>query len=49
MNYDNEKMQEYLNDAYMGSGYVSECCSAPVINPGMCETGICSDCKEHCG
>lgn len=33
----------------MGGEYVSACCSAAVINPGMCETGICSDCGEHCG
>ena len=26
----------------------SDCCGAPVYNPGGNETGICSDCKEHC-
>lgn len=27
---------------------VSNCCGAPVYNPGNNETGVCKECKEHC-
>ena len=26
----------------------SDCCEAPVVNPGGLDEGICSDCREHC-
>ncbi len=29
-------------------GEMSNCCGAPVYNPGGNDMGICSECKEHC-
>ncbi len=33
------------SDFFDGS---SDCCDAPVYNPGDNDMGICSKCKEHC-
>lgn len=33
---------------WFNAGEISNCCGAPVYNPGGNEMGICKECKEHC-
>lgn len=49
MDINDDKAHEHLMDGMSGEG-MSNCCSAAVWAPGGDDgTGICMDCKEHCG